>query len=120
MADAPEIVEKSITFEAAPERLWGMLTDQESFATWYAFGGATIEAEPGGVLAVYWPEHGTFRGEVKRLGCSYWGEQSSRGWVAIPQLTKRRGRFILARGPASLFFCLLDSSSGRCVSNTKW
>lgn len=64
MADAPEIVEKSITFEAAPERLWSMLTEQESFASWYAFGGATIEAEPGGVLAVHWQEHGTFRGEV--------------------------------------------------------
>lgn len=48
MAEAPEIVEKSVTFEAAPERLWSMLTEQESFASWYAFGGATIEAEPGG------------------------------------------------------------------------
>lgn len=60
----PTTVERSVDVAAPPERVWPLLSTGDGLARWYAFGGATIDASPGGALTLSWVEHGTFRGRV--------------------------------------------------------
>ena len=57
-------VERSIDIAAAPERVWHLLTDEESLRRWYAFGGASVELCVGGRLTFRWAEHGLFVARV--------------------------------------------------------
>lgn len=46
---------------------WPYLVDGMCFAHWYAFGGARIEAVPGGRIELRWDVHGAFWGRVREV-----------------------------------------------------
>ncbi|TCC06150.1 SRPBCC domain-containing protein [Kribbella soli] len=60
-------VEREVYVEARPEVVWAAVTQPESFARWYAFGGAEIDLRPGGRLVMRWDEHGEFFGFVEKV-----------------------------------------------------
>ena len=60
-------VEREVYVEARPEVVWAAVTQPETFARWYAFGGADIDLRPGGRLVMRWDEHGEFRGFVEKV-----------------------------------------------------
>ncbi|MET9310879.1 SRPBCC domain-containing protein [Kribbella sp. NPDC003505] len=60
-------VEREVYVEARPEVVWAAVTQPETFARWYAFGGAEIDLRPGGRLVLRWDEHGEFRGFVEKV-----------------------------------------------------
>jgi uncharacterized protein YndB with AHSA1/START domain len=60
-------VEREVYVEARPEVVWAAVTQPETFARWYAFGGAEIDLRPGGRLVMRWDEHGEFRGFVEKV-----------------------------------------------------
>lgn len=57
-------IEREVLVQASVERVWAVVTEAEHVARWFAFGGAEVEARPGGALVLRWDEHGTFRGRV--------------------------------------------------------
>ncbi|MEU4602406.1 SRPBCC domain-containing protein [Kribbella sp. NPDC023972] len=60
-------VELEVYVEARPEVVWAAVTQPESIARWYAFGGAEIDLRPGGRLVMRWDEHGEFLGFVEKV-----------------------------------------------------
>jgi uncharacterized protein YndB with AHSA1/START domain len=60
-------VEREVFVEARPEVVWGAVTQGDTFAKWYAFGGAQIELKPGGRLVMRWDEHGEYLGFVEKV-----------------------------------------------------
>jgi uncharacterized protein YndB with AHSA1/START domain len=62
-----ERVVREVYVEARPEVVWAAVTHPESFARWYAFGGAEIDLRPGGRLVMRWGEHGEYRGFVEKV-----------------------------------------------------
>jgi uncharacterized protein YndB with AHSA1/START domain len=60
-------VEREVFVEARPEVVWGVVTQPEAFAKWYAFGGAKLDLRPGGRLIMRWDEHGEFWGFVEKV-----------------------------------------------------
>jgi uncharacterized protein YndB with AHSA1/START domain len=65
--DVMDSVEREVYVEARPEVVWAAVTQPETFARWYAFGGAEIDLRPGGRLVMRWDEHGEFRGFVEKV-----------------------------------------------------
>ena len=61
--DPAEVV-RSIRVAASPERVWAVLTEPDQLRRWYAFDGATVTREPGGLVELRWAEHGRFLGRV--------------------------------------------------------
>ncbi|MEU8221308.1 SRPBCC domain-containing protein [Kribbella sp. NPDC048915] len=62
-----ETVEREVYVDARPEVIWTAVTQPETFARWYAFGGAELDLRPGGRVVLRWDEHGEFRGFVEKL-----------------------------------------------------
>lgn len=60
-------VEREVYVDARPEVVWSAVTQGDTFARWYAFGGAEIELKPGGRLVLRWDEHGEFLGFVEKV-----------------------------------------------------
>jgi uncharacterized protein YndB with AHSA1/START domain len=60
-------VEREVYVEARPEVVWTAVTQPETFARWYAFGGAEIDLRPGGRLVMRWDEHGEYLGFVEKV-----------------------------------------------------
>lgn len=59
------VVEQSATLPLSPSAVWTLLTTAEGLSTWYAIGGgAEVEAEPGGAIALWWEQGKVFRGTV--------------------------------------------------------
>jgi len=48
-----------------PEQAWLMISDSAMLAAWYAFGGATVEPEPGGRFELSWQPGAVFQGRVE-------------------------------------------------------
>ena len=63
----PLLVARSTLIRASLGSVWSALTTPESFARWYAFGGASIDLRPGGAIRLHWEEHGTFLGRVEAV-----------------------------------------------------
>ena len=62
-----ESVVREVYVEARPEVVWAAVTQPESLARWYAFGGAEIDLRPGGRLVMRWDEHGEYWGFVEKV-----------------------------------------------------
>ena len=60
-------IEREVTIEAPPERVWALLTEAEHLGTWFGDSGAEIDLQPGGAIALHWAEHGTVHGRVERV-----------------------------------------------------
>ena len=60
----PVAVTRSVHVAVPPDRVWPLLVDGDQLALWYAFGGADVDATPGGAVELRWEEHGAFRGRV--------------------------------------------------------
>ncbi len=60
----PVSVTRSVQLSVPPAQVWPLLVDGRQLARWYAFGGAEVDATPGGLIELRWEEHGTFRGRV--------------------------------------------------------
>jgi uncharacterized protein YndB with AHSA1/START domain len=60
-------VEREVYVEARPEVVWAAVTQPETFARRYAFGGAEIDLRPGGLLVMRWDEHGEYFGFVEKV-----------------------------------------------------
>jgi uncharacterized protein YndB with AHSA1/START domain len=60
-------IEREVTIEAPPERVWDLLTEAEHVGTWFSDGGAEIDLTPGGEMTLRWVEHGTYRARVERV-----------------------------------------------------
>jgi uncharacterized protein YndB with AHSA1/START domain len=65
--DGMASVEREVYVEARPEVVWSAVTQPETFARWYAFGGAEFDLRPGGRIVLRWDEHGEFLGFVEKL-----------------------------------------------------
>ncbi|ADB31335.1 Activator of Hsp90 ATPase 1 family protein [Kribbella flavida DSM 17836] len=60
-------VEREVYVDARPDQVWNAVTQPESLARWYAFGGAELDLRPGGQVVLRWDEHGEFRGFVEKV-----------------------------------------------------
>ncbi|MEV0649739.1 SRPBCC domain-containing protein [Phytomonospora sp. NPDC050363] len=52
---------------ASPAEVWALITEPANLSRWYSFGGAEVDARPGGRIVLRWPEHGDFPGVVDRV-----------------------------------------------------
>lgn len=62
----PAVAQHSVELALAPSGVWQLLTDSAAFASWYAYGGAEIDPEPGGALALSWEADEVFHGRVEQ------------------------------------------------------
>lgn len=53
--------------DAPVERVWTCVVSPEHVRAWWAFGGAVVEARPGGRIEHAWPEHGRYLGVVDEV-----------------------------------------------------
>lgn len=60
------VVEKTIDFEASPERVWRAITDPEQISRWFGHE-AVFEATVGFEGAMIWREHGSFALRVEEV-----------------------------------------------------
>lgn len=51
----------------SPNDVWSLITEPRHFRKWYAFGGASIDLRPGGVITMQWDEHGTFQAMIEAV-----------------------------------------------------
>lgn len=63
----PAVAQHSVELALAPSGVWQLLTDSRAFASWYAYGGAEIDPEPGGALALSWEADEVFHGRVEQV-----------------------------------------------------
>lgn len=59
-----DTIEREITIEAPVERVWSLITEPEHIAGWFGDGGAEVDLQPGGAMALTWSKHGTVLCEV--------------------------------------------------------
>lgn len=60
------LVEHSATLPVPPTTVWALLTSGEGLATWYAIGGgASVNAEVGGEISLWWQEDQVFTGPIE-------------------------------------------------------
>lgn len=62
----PAVAQYSVELDLAPSGVWELLTDARALGSWYAFGGAAIEATPGGTIALSWEEGQQYTGRVEQ------------------------------------------------------
>ena len=60
-------IEREVTIEASPERVWALLTEAEHLGKWFGDAGAEIDLQPGGAMSLSWEKYGTFKGRVERV-----------------------------------------------------
>src|SRR5262245_25992025 len=65
--DVPDHIEQEVFIAAPVSRVWALLTEPEHIAVWYAFGGADVDARPGGAAVFRWPDHGEFHAVVEAV-----------------------------------------------------
>lgn len=68
MAEAPvTVITEDLLIPATADELWPLVSTGAALARWYAFGGAEIDARPGGAMVLRWDEHGSFPATVERI-----------------------------------------------------
>lgn len=60
-------VTESTIVVGTPDQVWPLVTEGRHVRTWYAFGGAEIDARPGGAMTLRWNEHGAFAAVVETV-----------------------------------------------------
>ena len=68
-ADAPTIdatIERRLTFDAPPERVWRAITEPDEIAAWFG-DSAELDLRPGGDGWFNWEEHGRFAVRVEEV-----------------------------------------------------
>jgi uncharacterized protein YndB with AHSA1/START domain len=60
-------IEREVTIDAPPERVWELVTEAEHLGRWFGDAGAEVDLRPGGALALHWSEHGTSRGRIEAV-----------------------------------------------------
>lgn len=64
IADA---VTKEVVVDASIERVWELITKPEHLQAWWAFDGAKVDLQLGGIIEHFWREHGRYRGIIDDL-----------------------------------------------------
>jgi uncharacterized protein YndB with AHSA1/START domain len=59
-----DTIEREITIDAPPERVWALITEPEHLARWFGDESAEIELRPGGAFRLSWKSMGTSHGRV--------------------------------------------------------
>jgi uncharacterized protein YndB with AHSA1/START domain len=59
-----DTIEREITIDAPPERVWALITEPEHLARWFGDASAEVELRPGGAFRISWTAHGTSNGRV--------------------------------------------------------
>lgn len=62
---AMDTITEQALVTGSPNDVWPLVTESRHFREWYAFGGATIDLRPGGVITMQWDEHGIFHADVE-------------------------------------------------------
>jgi uncharacterized protein YndB with AHSA1/START domain len=60
-------IEREVTIDAPPERVWALVTEAEHLGRWFGDAGAEVDLRPGGVLALHWSEYGTSMGRIEAV-----------------------------------------------------
>jgi uncharacterized protein YndB with AHSA1/START domain len=60
-------IEREVTIDAPPERVWELVTEAEHLGRWFGDAGAEVDLRPGGALALHWSEHGTSMGRIEAV-----------------------------------------------------
>jgi uncharacterized protein YndB with AHSA1/START domain len=63
----PDRIEREITVDAPPERVWAVVTQAEHIGRWFGDAGAEIDLRPGGTFTCTWEQHGTVCAVVERV-----------------------------------------------------
>lgn len=63
---AGRVAQHAVELALAPSGVWELLTDPKALASWYAYGGAEIDPQPGGAIALSWAADEVFRGRVEQ------------------------------------------------------
>src|SRR5918999_2712414 len=58
-------IEREVTIDAPPERVWELVTGAEHLGRWFGDAGAEEDLRPGGELALHWSEYGTSKGRIE-------------------------------------------------------
>ncbi len=61
-----QIIESTV-IAGLPDTVWTLVTAAKYFKVWYAFGGAEIDLQVGGLISLNWDEHGTFEAIVESI-----------------------------------------------------
>lgn len=60
-------IQREITIEARPERVWALLTEAEHLGRWFGDAGAEIDLRPGGAFILRWEAGMISRGFVETV-----------------------------------------------------
>jgi uncharacterized protein YndB with AHSA1/START domain len=94
-------IEREVTIDAPPERVWELVTEAEHLGRWFGDAGAEVDLRPGGVLALHWSEYGTSMGRIEaveptRLFAFRWAPFKDPGGVEPTESNSTRVEFTLS------------------------
>jgi uncharacterized protein YndB with AHSA1/START domain len=52
----PDSIEREVTIQAPPERVWSIITEPEHLGRWFGDAGAEVDLRDGGEMTVRWSE----------------------------------------------------------------
>jgi uncharacterized protein YndB with AHSA1/START domain len=58
---------EEIVVKGSCKEVWGFITEPIHFQSWYAFGGASIDLRPDGLISMKWDEHGVFEARIEKV-----------------------------------------------------
>jgi uncharacterized protein YndB with AHSA1/START domain len=50
-------IEREVTIQAPPERVWSVITEGEHVGRWFGDAGAEVDLRPGGEMTVRWSDY---------------------------------------------------------------